>query len=502
MEKEIEHNFDKQLVLVEYPGVVENEEKAIRTLGGLHNISTTYSLRNRRLELRFRPDDAFSKPACGDRHKTLSFLMKVKLRRKKKKDDNSSNYNSGEESDSSSELYTGDSSGIIDCSIAISGRVETAYRFKNLCDFQFLPMDKEFGTHGPTVCKYTNLVPIGLPTSSWLAGDAPYFLPPATFSRMDTMQQYLYRKETADDNTTPPNIIGRTRRRRSGHAVFVTFDVPEIPKKPRPIALKLLRLKFLNGVHYETVKKIFEDRPVWSKNALIFLTKYTSEQLKYLLPSVAYYFVTGPWRIMWVRFGYDPRADPTAIKYQTLDYRLRTVGGLKTKVKAKRSYCNYLLPYKSSPSCRPKVAVITKENLQLEKTDDKQNENKCLSDTMYIFHPETVPPSRQMFYQYCDIYAPEIQEMLEKLPAPPPGAQCHERLGWLPSGMDDRCREIINKIITDILKEQTGVQSASLEEKSSKDDQGESEEEIDYEEDDEDLEEREEDMEEEDESDD
>jgi hypothetical protein len=34
------HNFDKRLILVEYPGVVQNEDKAIRTLGGLQNIST------------------------------------------------------------------------------------------------------------------------------------------------------------------------------------------------------------------------------------------------------------------------------------------------------------------------------------------------------------------------------------------------------------------------------------------------------------------------------
>lgn len=72
--------------------------------------------------------------------------------------------------------------------------------------------------------------------------------------------------------------------------------------------------------------QIFEERPVWSKNALMYLTKYSSAQLKYLLPAVAYYFVTGPWRVMWVRFGYDPRLDATSLKYQTLDYRLRTVG--------------------------------------------------------------------------------------------------------------------------------------------------------------------------------
>jgi hypothetical protein len=48
----------------------------------------------------------------------------------------------------------------------------------------------------------------------------------------------------------------------------------------------------------------------------------------------------------------------------------------------------------------------------------------------------------------------EIQEMLEKLPVPAPGAKCHDRLGWMPSGMDDRCREIINKLVTEVLKQE------------------------------------------------
>jgi general transcription factor 3C polypeptide 5 (transcription factor C subunit 1) len=83
---------------------------------------------------------------------------------------------------------------------------------------------------------------------------------------------------------------------------------------------------------------MFDERPVWSKNALMYVTKYTSAQLKYLLPAVAYYFVTGPWRIMWVRFGYDPRVDVTSLKYQTLDYRLRTVGMMSAKSNSEQSY--------------------------------------------------------------------------------------------------------------------------------------------------------------------
>ena len=164
------------------------------------------------------------------------------------------------------------------------------------------------------------------------------------------------------------------------------------------------------------------------------MTKYSSEQLKYLLPSVAYYFVTGPWRIMWVRFGYDPRSEPSAIKYQSLDYRVRTVGkimnsvsrlllcyrtlwvmiqettqshqcltcyvsgGLKSKVSAKRNYANYLLPYKSSPSCRPKVPIITKQNLKMETPIEKETE-ESQRDLKYVFYPGVPPPSRQMFYQ-------------------------------------------------------------------------------------------------------
>nr|CAD7464294.1 unnamed protein product [Timema tahoe] len=292
------------------------------------------------------------------------------------------------------------------------------------------------------VCEYDQMVPSGMPNSDWLLGDTPLFLTPPAFSRMDTMQSYLYRKEASDEyDTAPHNIIGRTRRRRSGHAVFVSFEVPDTPRAPREIALQLLSLKFLSEKHLEKIHKLFEERPVWSKNALRYLTRFTNDQLKYLLPAVAYYFVTGPWRVMWVRFGYDPRTQPEARMYQTLDYRLRAKGGLRTKVKAKRSYCDYLLPYKSTPSCKPKMAVIgTGEDVP--EFPDSGDDKGHLEQNMYIFRPGMMPPSRQMFYQYCDVLVPEIQDMLEKLPEPQ--SQCHEKLGWMPPRFDDRCREILN----------------------------------------------------------
>lgn len=69
--------------------------------------------------------------------------------------------------------------------------------------------------------------------------------------------------------------------------------------------------------------QLFVDRPVWSKNALKCQVDLSPEQFKVCLPPIAYYFITGPWRSLWVKLGYDPRKDPSAKQYQLLDFRVR-----------------------------------------------------------------------------------------------------------------------------------------------------------------------------------
>lgn len=60
-------NNDNVLFCVEYPARVESESKMLDTLGGLDSIAKVAEEPNRRLELRFRPDDVFCKPACGEK---------------------------------------------------------------------------------------------------------------------------------------------------------------------------------------------------------------------------------------------------------------------------------------------------------------------------------------------------------------------------------------------------------------------------------------------------
>ena len=210
----------------------------------------------------------------------------------------------------------------------------------------------------------------------------------------------------------PQNIIGRTRQRRSHNAIFVTYDVEHIPEAPRDFALSQIKIKFIDKERLDLVATKFKDRPIWSKNALHALTRISSDRLKFILPAVGYYFTTGPWRNQWIRFGYDPRQDPSAARYQTLDYRVRLQAGARHKVSAKRSYANYLLPYKSINWSKPRTSVINKASFpgasssaaaaagdkEAETEEDREKELD-----VFMFRSGRIPPYRQMFYQYCDI---------------------------------------------------------------------------------------------------
>lgn len=70
------------------------------------------------MELRFRPDDVYCRSACGDRQKTVSFLLKVKVKRKKK-----SGASDATNKDTVSENVIYEP--------VVMGRVETIFKFKS-----------------------------------------------------------------------------------------------------------------------------------------------------------------------------------------------------------------------------------------------------------------------------------------------------------------------------------------------------------------------------------
>lgn len=64
--------MSRQFICVDYPGYVENDEKAIRTLGGMDRIEQTFQRKTRKLFLNFTPDNLFSKMLCSNIIETRS----------------------------------------------------------------------------------------------------------------------------------------------------------------------------------------------------------------------------------------------------------------------------------------------------------------------------------------------------------------------------------------------------------------------------------------------
>jgi len=102
---------------------------------------------------------------------------------------------------------------------------------------------------------------------------------------------------------------------------------------------------------------------------------------------------------------------------------------------------------------RPRTTILT----NMHDESESQKKNHRLNENVYIYREGIIPPSRQKFYQYCDVHVDEIQEMLAKLPKHLPGVKCHEKRGWLPSGFSEQCREIINRQVRATLRRQRNM---------------------------------------------
>ena len=65
----------------------------------------------------------------------------------------------------------------------------------------------------------------------------------------------------------------------------------------------------------------FAARPVWSRQALrasLGDEKFGDEKFKLTLPQLAYHFSNGPWRLCYIKYGYDPREHFEARIYQVI----------------------------------------------------------------------------------------------------------------------------------------------------------------------------------------
>ncbi|XP_061460222.1 general transcription factor 3C polypeptide 5 [Rhineura floridana] len=434
---------DKRLVCVEYPGVVRDVGKTLLTLGGEEGVSRIYADPGRRLELYFRPRDPYCHPVCANRFPTSSMLLKVRKKTRRK------------------QTEAGDFEEEVKFEVEVLGIVATVYKFQGMSDFQYLAMRS--GPDGKQTSMYDKVLMLKPEKEDFFLSDLPLYIPPPIFSRLDTPVDYYYRPETQHREgyhnpiLSSENLIGLSRARRPHNAIFVNFEDEEIPMKALDAAEQTWRRVCSNAMDHkaeEELRRLFEVRPVWSRNAVKANINIHPDKLKFLLPYLAYYMLTGPWRSLWVRFGYDPRKHPEAKFYQVLDFRIRC--GMKygyapndMPVKAKRSTYNYSLPITVKKTASHAVGIQDLKQGAPSARKTAFSKYK-LKDSIYIFREGSLPPYRQMFYQLCDLNV----ECLQKTICRNDGMEtlCTERDGWcLPKTSDD-LRDTMSLMIKQIIR--------------------------------------------------
>ncbi|KAK4879873.1 hypothetical protein RN001_008019 [Aquatica leii] len=456
-------DISRKLLCIEYPGIVDNIDTMMETLGGIHNIETAVGNYNRRLELKFRPDDIFCKPTWGDKDYSCRILVKINMRTPRKQ---KASVSKSDEQDQPTFKYE------------LIGLIPMTFKFTRLCDFQYLPLlpiDDSEPENPNTACRniYEDIIPETLPDMKWFESmkskTMPFFFPPPVFAKFNSSkdnrlyyERYKYyekvlpevakrlKKETFGKKQVTKNIISsRPRSFRTVNSIFINFNAKDvtIPQCPTEAAVNAIKRK---GVLTESgpmakIKKLFEERPIWAKSALLHKSGVRTDHIKVILPVVAYYCSTGPWRIMWCKLGYDPTKDPNSRIYQTFDFRVRASGGLKVKVQAKRSYSSNVLHYKAGPTTNQKFSL---NHCSVTNPVTKQR----IDERFYILRPGMLPAARQMFYQYCDLELPEIQDMIARLPKITKHLKYHPKNGWLPNGFHEQCREISNKYVAESVK--------------------------------------------------
>ncbi|VDP16928.1 unnamed protein product, partial [Onchocerca flexuosa] len=412
-----------EYVIVAYPGIVKNAEKAIETLGGIQTLSmatfdcisfATSTVLNhfagRPLELRHHPKNLYANALVSERGSAeKSFggngivLCVTTVRRKK--------------SDPS-------------CVQAkVIGMVSTVYTFKSMCDFHYLPIRQSETFSGSFENLVPKLIPLDLPgaLSWWNQPEnerrTPLHLPPYQFSRYSVPSSKLLCKET---DFSPEKV----KRKSAGHgqslrserkALSVTVhSTAEFPKQPSEDAVNDANIRCKNDEPHRLLQDLFEERPMWTRVGILKKTGLDDGLIKTLLQKFAFYILNGPWGRLWCRFGYDPRIDPnvclhidnislgSAKQYQSVMVTFRQHAKIPERQRLK-----IVTVSMNKNSERPgHVSVTSASSLApaIPSTYGSLTEEHI--DYMYI--PGELPRVRQMWYCICDVKLPIAEEIVRK----------------------------------------------------------------------------------------
>ncbi|XP_021695339.1 LOW QUALITY PROTEIN: general transcription factor 3C polypeptide 5, partial [Aedes aegypti] len=364
-------------------------------------LSTAICAEKRRLELRFRPESIYSKPAFGDRHNKTGLVLRIRTRRKRSQPN---------EVEIRSLEIAVESAWYLDSRACVTSSCCRPFGInrKDLKAFR-------------TFCPQSHSVALTRPQLS-------------IFKAKDILADMMGATE-------------KERAKRTKHGIYVSFNLLDpLPTEANALALETIKSRNVRQEVIAMVTKKIRGTSNLDQDCLKGSLQLRRGRHPFTCsPSLAFYFVNGPWRGTWVRFGYDPRKWFESRYYSCWISVSRAVGAMHDKVKVKRTQ-NPVRPCMRFSN--PARTIVTRANRASIGPRAKQSD--------YVFTPDTLPQVRIIFYQYCDVKVPRIQANAEKIPTPLMGAACNEKTGWLPPRFDEQCRDILTEIVLTNFKEKKG----------------------------------------------
>ena len=166
----------------------------------------------------------------------------------------------------------------------------------------------------------------------------------------------------------------------------VPFDVNIVPQAPSPDLPPVDTLTPTMQRLIKTALDIMQDRPIFTRRALYNCIPGNDWDVlgqnaaKYVYQYAGYMFSSGPWRDALVRYGVDPRTDPSFRIYQTMIFMLET---------------------------EPKDSRARPDRTRPERTKPEQ----VLRKESHLFDGVTVSKDGKI-WQVCDISEPFLKGLL------------------------------------------------------------------------------------------
>ncbi|KAL0476943.1 general transcription factor GTF3C5 [Acrasis kona] len=378
---------DVRYTAILFPGIVKNDpQKALSMLNGEKSVAGMVYGGTKSLPLKFRPKDKLSHATFGDIKSSSGLLLRIRRKR--------------DRTNKTFEVKK----------IEAIGKVVNEIRFEGMCDFQQL---QPSNPQGEALGKIKEEAPKIQDEFS----NERINLPPLIFCRYDSPQEYYFRANPAStkitEETEEGTVIKRKLKRPTPQQVrasIINFNAEIVPTS----AMDEVPEEVHQEEFVKKLKSMFEQRPIWSRMAIQHHLQSKSDAylLKTRLPIVAYFFNNGPWRLLWIRHGLDPRSNSSFGPYQMLHFRVQQE--YKDIIKEKRKQRGFSTASEDFGGAnalrrQPKrrIGHINDLSSTIEENDLDEN------DAKHAFTFDSLPTQTQTFYQLCDINMQSVKDIVD-----------------------------------------------------------------------------------------